>query len=116
MVTHSRLANGGDIRVWRLVPPVGHCNSLYLGSEKGQHWCSSQEDPDTLGSSKYKYYVLHLSKESFPINISDLEVIKPEGFSLMFPDFNVWKKVGHYCCVSDNTVLLLLPTFFQTLK
>ena len=90
-----------------LVPPVGHCKSLYLGSGKRQHWCSSQEDPDTLGPSKYKYYVLHLSKESFPINISDLEVIKPEGFSLMFPDFNVWKKVGNYCCVPNNTVLLL---------
>ena len=28
----SRLANGGDIYLWRLVPPVGHCNTLYLGS------------------------------------------------------------------------------------
>ena len=75
---------------------------LYLGSGKRQHWCSSEEDPDALGASKYNYYALHLSKEPFPINIRDLEVIKPEGFSLMFPDFNVWKKVGN----SSSTVLL----------
>ena len=59
-----------------LVPPVGHCKSLYLGSGKRQDWCYSQEDPDTLGPSKYKYYVLHLSKESFPENVSGLEVSK----------------------------------------
>ena len=36
--------------VWRLVPPVpvGHCDSLYLGSGKRQHCCSSQRDPDNL--------------------------------------------------------------------
>ena len=34
----------------------------------------------------------------------------------MFPDFNVWKKVGNYSAVQDNTVLQLLPTFFQTLN
>ena len=33
----------------------------------------------------------------------------------MFPDFNVWKKVGNYSAVQDNTVLQMLPTFFQTL-
>ena len=54
----SQLANGGEICVWRLVPPVGHCNTLYVGSVKAHHWCSSQEDPNTLGSSKYKHYVL----------------------------------------------------------
>ena len=102
--------------VGAFVPPVGHCNSLYLGSGKRQHWCSSQEDPDTLGSSKYKYYVLHLSKEPFPKNVCDLEVVKTAKISLLYADFNVWKKVGNYCCVQDDTVLLLLPTFFQTLK
>ena len=34
----------------------------------------------------------------------------------MYPDFNVWKKVGNYSAVQDNTVLQLLPTLFQTLK
>ena len=69
----SRLANGGELCIWRLVPPVGHCNSLYVGSGKGHHWCSFQEDPDTLGSSKYKYYVLQLLNEQFPKTKDDLE-------------------------------------------
>ena len=56
----SPLTNGGEICIKKLVPPVGHCNTLYVGSGKGHHWCSSREDPDTLGSSKYKYYVTHL--------------------------------------------------------
>ena len=85
-----------------------------MGSEKGHYWCSSQEDPDTLGVSKYRFYVLHLSNESFPKNVSDLEGVKNELFPLMYPDFNVWKKVGNYSAVQDNTVLQLLPTFFQT--
>ena len=112
----SWLANGGEICILRLVPPVGHCNSLYLGSGKIRNWCSSQEDPDTLESSKYKYYVPHLSKELFPKTISALKVVKTDCFSLMCLDFNVWKKVGNYCCMQDYTVLLLLPTFLQTLK
>ena len=94
-VGSSWLASGGEICVWRLVPPVGHCNSLYLGSGKRRHWCFSQEDPDTSGSSKYEYYVLHLSKKQFPKNVSDLEVVKTARFSLVYPDFNVWKKVGN---------------------
>ena len=116
MVLVSRLANGGEICVWRLVPPVGHCNTLYVGSVKGCHRCSSQEDPHTLGSSKYKYYVLHLSNEPFPKNVSDLEGVKNEPFPLLYPDFNVWKKVGNYSVVQDPSVLQLLPTFFQTLE
>jgi len=116
MASHSQLANGGEICIWRLVPPVGHCNTLYVGSVKGHHRCSSQEDPNTLGSSKYKYYVLHLSNEPFPRNVGDLEVVKNELFHLLYPDFNVWKKVGSYSAVQDNTVMQLLPTFFQTLK
>ena len=44
----------------------GHCNTLFLSSGKGHHWCSSQEDLDTFGSSKYKYYVPHLLHELFP--------------------------------------------------
>ena len=115
-VSTSRLANGGEICVWRLVPPVGHCNSLYLGSGKRQHWGSSQEDPDTLESSKYKYYVLHLSKELFHKTVSALKVVQTDCFSLMCLKFNVWKKVGNYCFMQDNTVLQLFPTFFQTLK
>ena len=83
-----------------------------MGSVKGHHRCSSQEDPDTLGSSKYKYYVLYLSNELFPRNICDLEGVKNEPFSLLYPDFNVWKKVSNYSVVQDNTVLQLLPTFF----
>ena len=93
----SRLANGGEICNWRLVPPVGHCNTLYVGSVKGHYWCSSQEDPDTLGVSKYKFYVLHLSNESFPKNVSDLEGVKNVLFSPLYPDFYVWKKVGNSC-------------------
>ena len=88
----SRLANGGELCIWRLVPPVGHCNTLYVGSVKGHHRCSSQEDPPTLGSSKYKYYGLHLSYELFPKNLSDLEGVKNEPFHLLYPEFNVWKK------------------------
>ena len=87
-----------------------------MGSEKGHYWCSSQEDPYTLGVSKYKFYVLHLSNESFPKNVINPEVVKTDLFSLMFPDFNVCKKVGNNCCMQEKTVLQLLPTFFQTLK
>ena len=76
-----------------------------MGSGKRHRWCSSQEDPDTLGSSKYKYYVLQPSKELFPKNISDVEVVKTARISLLSADFNVWKKVGNYCCVQDDTVL-----------
>ena len=47
----------------------------------------------TLGSSNYKYYVLHLSKEPFPKNVTDLEVVKTARSSLLHADFNVWKKV-----------------------
>ena len=100
-----------------LVPPVGHHrNSLYIGSGKRQHCCSSQENSDTLGPSKYRYYVLHLSKEFFLKNVSNLEVAKIYRFYLLYAYFNVWKKVGNYCCMLDNRVLLLLPKFFQTLK
>ena len=69
-----------------------------------------------LQLSLCKYYILHLSKEVFPRNIGDLEVVKNYLFPLMFPDLNVWKKVGIYKGVQDNAVLQLLPTFFQTLK
>ena len=116
MVLSSRLANGGDICIWRLVLPVGHCNSLYVGSGTGHHWCSSQEDSDTLGFSKYKCYFSHLLNKLFPKIIGDLEVVKNYLFPPMFPDFNVWKKVGNYSAVQDHTALHLLPTFFQTLK
>ena len=40
--------NVGNICIWILVPPVGHCNSLYMDSGKRQYWCSSQKDPITL--------------------------------------------------------------------
>ena len=72
-----------------------------------------------MGSSKYKCYVPHLSNEPFPKNISDLEGVKTDCFPVMVPDFNVWKKVGNYSSVQDNTgntVTHLFPTFFQTLK
>jgi len=59
-ITGSQLANGGEFVCFLLVPPVGHCNSLYLGSGKRQHWCYFQEDPDTLGPLKYRYHVLHI--------------------------------------------------------
>ena len=61
-----------------LVPPVGHCKGLYLGSGKRQHWCSSQEDPDIFWPSKYRYYVFHLAKELFPKNEIDLEDVKTD--------------------------------------
>ena len=88
-VRTSRLTNVGEICVWRLVPPVGHCNSLYLGSGKRQNWWFSQEDLDTLGPSKYRYYVFHLSNEPFLKNVSDLEVVDIHLLLFMFPDFNV---------------------------
>ena len=69
-----------------------------------------------LQLSLCKYYILYLSKEVFPRNIGDLEVVKNYLFPLMFPDLNVWKKVGNYSAVQDNTVLQRLPTFFQTFK
>ena len=79
-----------------------------MGSVKEHNWYSSQEDPNTLGSSKYKYYVLHLSNELFPRDASDLEGAKNELFPPMYPDFNVWKKVGNYSAVQDNTLLQLI--------
>ena len=82
-----------------------------MGSVKGCHRCSSQEDPHTLGSSKYKYYVLHLSNEPFPKNVSDLKVVKNELFPLLYPDLYVLKKVGNYSVVQDNTELHLFPTY-----
>ena len=113
MLRFSRLANCGEICIWRL---VGHCNTFQVGSVKARHWCSSQEDPNTLGSSKYKYYVLHLRNEPFPRNVSDLEVVKNEPFPLLYPDFDAWKKVGGYSVVQDNTVMQLLPTFFPDIE
>ena len=104
------------LQFWSAAPRVWLCKALYMGSVKRWHWCSSEEDPYVFGFSKCKYYVLHLSKEPFPKNVSDLEVVKTARISLLYADFNVWKKVGNYCCVQDDTVLLLLPTFFQTLK
>ena len=72
-----------------------------------------------MGSSKYKCYVRHLSNEPFPEKIRDLEGVKNDCFPLMYPNFNVWKKVGNYSAVQDNTgntVKHLFPTFSQTLK
>ena len=83
-----------------LVPPVGHCKGLYLGSGNRQHWCSSQEDPDILGSSRYKYSVLYLSSKSFPKNVSDL--VKTDLFSFMCPDLNVWKKFPAFSTIHCN--------------
>ena len=45
-----------------------------------------------------------------------IEGFKNEPFPLLYPDFNAWKKVGSYSAVQDNTVMQLLPTFFQTLN
>ena len=67
-----------------------------MGSVKEHNWYSSQEDPNTLGSSKYNCYVLHLSNELFPRNVSDLEGVKNEPFPLLCPVFNGWKNVGNY--------------------
>ena len=57
-----------------------------MGSVKGHHRCSSQEDPNTFGPLIYKYYALHLSNELFPRNIGDLEVVKNFLFSLMLEE------------------------------
>ena len=84
--------------------------------EKGIIGCSSREDPDTLGSSKYKYYVPHHLNKLFPKIVGDLEVVKCQLFPPLYPDFNGWKKVGNNMALQDNTVLQLLPTFFQTLN
>ena len=93
-----------SLQFWSAVPRVWLCKALYLGSVKRWHWCSSEKDPPGLGTSKYKYYVLHLSKEPFPKTVSDWEVVKTDCFSLMYPDFNVWKKVGNsYSTVSSCT-------------
>ena len=56
----------------------------------------------TLGSSKYEHIVPHLLNVSFPRNVSDLEVVNNYLFPLMFPGFNVWKKVEHYSAMQDN--------------
>ena len=53
-----------------------------MGSGKGH--------PDTLGSSKYKFYFPHLLNELFPKIIGDLEGVKNDWFPLLDPDFNVW--------------------------
>ena len=65
-----------------------------MGSVKRRHWCSSQEDPDGLGSSKYKCCVFHLSNEPFPKDVSDLEGIKNDVFLPMYPDFDGGKNLG----------------------
>ena len=59
------------------------------GSVERQHWCSRY-----LGV----YYFLHLLNKSFQKNVSDLEFVKTDLFSMMYPDFNVWKKVGIVFC------------------
>ena len=58
-----------------------------MGSGKGH--------PDTLGSSKYKFYFPHLLNELFPKIIGDLEGVKNDWFPPMYLDFYVWKKVGN---------------------
>ena len=70
---------------------------IYVGSLKIWHWGPSQEDQNTLESSKYEFYALHLSNESFPKNVIDLEGVKNDWFPLMYSEFNVWKKVGNSC-------------------
>ena len=45
------------------------------------------------------------------IFVSDLKGVKNDWFSPMYPDFNVWKKVGHYSAVQDNTVMQVLPSY-----
>ena len=57
----SRLANGEEIYTWRLVPPVGHCNSLHLGSGK-----------DSIGAPLSKNYL-------FPLTYPDFNVWKKVG-------------------------------------
>ena len=90
-----------SLQFWSTVPRVWLSKALYLGSVKRWHWYSAEKDPPDLGSLKYKYYFLHLSKEPVPKNVSDLEVAKTYCFSPMYPDFNVWKKVGNsYSTVS----------------
>ena len=58
-----------------------------MGSVKRGHWESSEKDPYTLRFSKYKFYVLYLSNESFPKNVSDLEGVKNELFQLLVSAF-----------------------------
>ena len=105
-----------SLQFWSAVPRVWLCKALYLGSVKRWHWCSSEKDPPGLGTSEYKYYILHLSKEPYPKTASDWEVVKTDCFSPMYPDFNVWKKIGNSYSTVSSCTQQYLPTFFQTLK
>ena len=48
--------------------------------------------------------------------VSDLKNVKTDMFSLRYTNFNVCKKEGNYCCMQDNTVLQLFPTFFPDIE
>ena len=61
-----------------------------------------------MGSSKYNCYALHPSNEPFPKNVSALKAVKNYYlFPLIYPDFNVWKKVGDNSDVQVLTILQL---------
>ena len=70
---------------------------------------SSQENTNTMGSSKNKNCVLHLSEEPCTKKNNDLEGVKKDWF----PHFNAWKKVRNGSDEQDNTVLLLCPCHTQ---
>ena len=53
----------------------------------------SQEDPYDLETSKYRCLILHPSNEWFPVDIVDVEGIKNDTSSPMYPDFACGKKL-----------------------
>ena len=73
-----------------------------MGSVKRRHWCSSQEDPEGLGSSKYKCWVPHLSNESFLKDFGDVEGVENDVFLPMYLDLDGGKNLGScyaaLCC------------------
>ena len=55
-------------------------------------------------------------KSQFPKMSVVWKLSKLTGFLCLMLISMSGKKVGNYCCMQDNTVLLMLPTFSQTLK
>ena len=70
-----------------------------MGSVQRRRWCSSQEEPYGLGSSKYKWCVLHLSNDLFVEDDSVVEGAENDLFLPMCPDSTSGKILGS--CFSD---------------
>ena len=70
----------------------------------------------TLGSSKYKSCVPHLSKNPCPEYVGDKEDVKNDRFLLMYPDILCGKKRGNRCVTIKPWTALMFPTFFLQKK